>query len=269
VKEALIGNLKANLKFFKRNRLLLALLVLLIFIPALFSIPGFLMNSTGNRLKSVMFLYSEMSRFAWMIGAGSVLFFISHHLRNRSLKLVFTKPFTPEMWLLAGLGTSAALTLLVFLAVILICEILFLLWNISFQWGLLYMAFYDYSSSVMLIFYMGFLAVIFHPAMAVLFALIFQEGTFLFLKGVLKAAGGDAGGLSALLVKGIKAVVDLVYFVMPTFTPFEEHASKVHGSLRLEPGSFKYLLLSVNYAVVVSAAFFLLSAIFLKRKRLI
>lgn len=265
-----LSNLAVNMRFFKRNKLLFGIGIFIVLIPALFSIPGFLISSSGNRLNSVLRIYSQMSDFALVLGPGTVLLFFSHHIRGRVLKMVFTKPFTPETWLLIGFSSSALISMIVFSLAVLLCESLLLLWGLSFQWGLLYMALKDFSHALMWIFYVGFLAVIFHPAIALLFVFFFREESFYYVKRILEGLVREKWTpFSEVLIKGLKALVDLIYFLLPTFTPYRDQTAGIYSNLRLTPAAVKYLFLSLNYAVVVSFFFYFLSVIFLKRKRLL
>jgi len=151
-----------------------------------------------------------------------------------------------------------------------LCSLLFAVWGIPYQWGIFYVVLNDFLKAIILLSYISFLSVVFHPVVAVLFTLIFHEGTFYFFKMIL------AGGIKALgessavpFLKALKGLADFIYMVLPTFDPYSEQTAKIYSSLRLSDAGLQYILYTCGYALTSAAFFYFLSVYFLKKKRLI
>ncbi|MBI5026748.1 MAG: hypothetical protein HZC12_08525, partial [Nitrospirae bacterium] len=236
----LITNIGINFKFYRRNRLLLVASIFIILVLGLSTIPGMFFLTKSGHLEIIRMVFSQLSSFATIVTAGLGLLLISHHIRNRSTKMVFTKPCLPEVWLLSSFLSASAVSFALYAGILLICSILFVVWNIPFQWGMLYIAFNDFLQAVILLSYITFLTVIFHPVLAVLFIFIFHEGTFysikLLLIGGIKAVGE---GSVSIWLKILKGVVDVIYMVSPSLEPFSEKTGQIYSSLRISDANWE------------------------------
>jgi len=99
--ELLRANVLANFAYFRRSRLLIAFALVFLLLTGLTSLPTFFINSSVQNFNSLQEIYSTMNVFLLLFAAGLGLFVVSSHLRNRSLKMVFTKPCSPAVWLLS------------------------------------------------------------------------------------------------------------------------------------------------------------------------
>ncbi len=268
MKSLLRANIGLNLIFYRRNKLLFVVSVFIIVVLMFSSLPVFLnISGTGN-LRIVILLFSKFSKFAMIITAGLGLLFVSHHVGNRSLKMVFTKPCSPEAWFLSSYLSASLISAVLYAGIIFLCSILFLSWDIPFQWGLLFVAAKDFCRTIILLSYITFFAVIMHPVIALLTVFIFRDGMLyagkIILAGGIKVLGENS---AAPFLKFSKMVVDGFYMIVPAFDPYAEETSIIYTSFRIPDGGWTYLFLTLVYTIVVSALFYFLSVYFLKNKR--
>src|SRR2546425_12254030 len=116
--ELLRANVLANFAYFRRSRLLIAFALVFLLLTGLTSLPTFFINSSVQNFNSLQEIYSTMNVFLLLFAAGLGLFVVSSHLRNRSLKMVFTKPCSPAVWLLSAFISAAGRSLLLHLFVL-------------------------------------------------------------------------------------------------------------------------------------------------------
>jgi hypothetical protein len=113
-------------------------------------------------------IFSSLNFFLLVLAAGLGLFIISSHLRSRSLKMVFTKPCPPALWLgsafLAAVHVSLVISCVVFSSAILLS----LIWHVPVRTGLLFISLDTFFASLGLIAYLMLLATVAHPAIAAL-----------------------------------------------------------------------------------------------------
>src|SRR5262249_32657456 len=133
--------------------------------------------------------------FLLVFAAGLGLFIISSHLRNRSLKMVFTKPCPPSIWLASAFLTAILASLLITCIVLSSTLVLSLLWQVPVRAGLLFVALDTFVASLVLIAWLMLLATLTHPAIAVTFALIFNAALFydaqLWAQAVIHSGSGN------------------------------------------------------------------------------
>jgi len=264
----LVTNIKVNLKFYKRDRLLFIASIFIICILGLSVIPALFFLTKTKHLQIITTIFSQLSKFITLITAALGLLFISHHIRNRITKMVFTKPCSPETWLLSSFLSASLVSLALYAGIFSICSILFLVWKIPFQWGILYITVNDFLQALIALSYITLLAVLFHPVIAVLFIFIFHDGTFYYLK-LLLTGGIKVSGESSLtsMLKFAKWIVDIIYMLIPNGEPFSEKMSVVYSSLRISTESLQYLFFAFAYTLFVTVFFYLLSLYALKKKR--
>jgi ABC-type transport system involved in multi-copper enzyme maturation permease subunit len=110
--ELLRANILADFAFFRRSRLLLAFMLLFLLLTGLQSLPPLFANSGVQSFNALQQIFSELNGFLLVLCACLGLFIISSHLRNRSLKMVFTKPCPPALWLLSAFLSAVIVSLL-------------------------------------------------------------------------------------------------------------------------------------------------------------
>lgn len=265
-----LANVAVNFKFYRRNRLLLAALLLILLVIGVSAVPAILFMSKTDHLSIITMISTELSGIGTIFTPALGLVLISHHLRSRSAKMVFTKPCPPEAWLMASYVSAVTVAAVFFSAIFVICSVLFVTWGLPFQWGIAYVLLNNFAHALIWLGYVSFLAVVFHPVVAVLVVLVFQEGTFYQLKVLLTSGIKAAGtGSSGFFLKCLKPLVDVLYMVLPVTHPFADETAKVYKTLRGSDADWPALFATWGYTVGISILFFLLGNYFLKRKRLI
>src|SRR5258708_36247501 len=100
--ELLRASLLANFAYFRRSRLLLAFMLVFLLLTGLSSLPPLFMHSGVQSFNALRQIFSVLNGFLLFFSGGLGLFIISSHLRSRSLKMVFTKPCSPALWLISA-----------------------------------------------------------------------------------------------------------------------------------------------------------------------
>jgi len=265
----IMANVSTNFKFYRRNRLLMATGLLILLITALSTLPSLFYLTKAQHLDIIITAARELSTFATIIVPALGLLLVSHHLSNRSIKMVFTKPCPPEAWLISSSVSALIVAALFYSGIFLICSTLFAVWGISFQWGIIFVLLNDLAHVLIWLGYITFLSVCFRPVVAVLFVIVFQEGTFYYLKMLLISGMKTASELTVVFLRVAKWLVDGAYLLMPITNPFAENSRKVYKSLRGEDADWLTLIATWGYALGISLFFFLLATYFLKKKRLV
>jgi hypothetical protein len=260
-------NLKVDLLFYRRNRLLLVVGLLFLVISAISATYSLVAGSATSRFDLVRSVFGELNEFGKIFTASLSLFLISSHLRNRNIKMVVTKPCLPETWLAAALGSaviaSAALFAVILGGTLSAC----LVWHIPYQSGFALVSIESFLQAILVMSYMLLLTLLMHPAVAVVVALLFNEDTFYGMRFALLTAIKATGGNPLLPI--IEKITYAVYMVLPTFSPYAVKTADVHESLRASAASWKALASVALYALGAAALFFFLSVFVLRRKKLI
>src|SRR5260370_2544848 len=176
--ELLRASVLTNLAYYRRSRLLIAFALVFLLLTGLSSLPSFFGNSGVQNFNTLQEIYSSMNGFLFFFAAALGLLVVSSHLRNRSLKMVFTKPCSPAVWLLSAFVSAVAVTLLLNFVVLASAVVLSFVWHLPVRAGLLFISVDTFVASVGLIAYLMLLATLAHPAIAVTFALIFNADLF-------------------------------------------------------------------------------------------
>lgn len=266
--QQILANIRTNLIFYRRNRLLIASVVFIVLMLGLTTLPSFFFMSNTQRLEQLRQLFSTLNRFALVLTAGLGLILISQHIKDRSVKMVFTKPCLPETWLLSSYLSATLVAFVLYAGSFLVASLLSLIWKIPYPSGIVFISVNQFFQTVSLMAYATFLSVILHPVLAALVLLVFQEGLLYTLKIVL-AGGIKAAGAKAFVpfLKFVKLFVDAAYLVLPTFNPYAEKTAPVYSSLRGSDANWHYLFPAIAYALTVSALFYFLTVYVLKKKR--
>jgi hypothetical protein len=259
-------NVAVQLKFYRRNRLLLVIGLLFLLLFAVSVALSLTFGSTTGRFEIVRSVVSQLSGFSLAFLGGLALFSISSHLRNRSLKMVLTKPCPPEVWLGSVYLSAILIAVALYAAIAGLSTLLCLAWKIPVQTGFFFVAAQGLLGSLVVLFYLGFLSTLMHPVMAVLVALLLNESTFYGLRFALLTAMRTTGG--NLLLPVLEKATYLLYMVLPIFEPFAEKTEAVQSSLRATGADWRVLLEAAGYTLAAAGLFYCLSLLFLKRKNL-
>jgi ABC-type transport system involved in multi-copper enzyme maturation permease subunit len=262
------ATIDTNLVFYRRNRLLVAAAIFLVLIMGLTSVPSLVFTSTVQHLELIKTVLSMVTGFATIVTVGLGLLLVSQHIRDRSVKMVFTKPCLPEVWLLGSFLSAGLVAAALFGVGLLIASVLFAFWGIPFQTGVLFIVLNAFVQAMSLMAFATFLSVVFHPVMALFVLLVLREGLFYWLKVMLAGGIKSLGpGLLTSLLKIVKLAADALYMLWPTFDPYGERMSRMSQSLRGSDLDGTALLLAVTYSILLTAAFYFLTAYVLKKKR--
>src|SRR5882672_7023010 len=162
--ELLRANVLANFAYYRRSRLLIAFALVFLLLTGLTSLPTFFVKSGIQNFNSLQEIYSTMNGFLLFFAAGLGLFIISSHLRNRSLKMVFTKPCSPALWLTSAFLSAVAVSFLLHCIVLGGAAALSLGWHLPVRGGLVFVSMDTFLASVGIIAYMMLLTTVAHPA---------------------------------------------------------------------------------------------------------
>lgn len=266
--QQILANIQTNLVFYRRNRLLIAASLFIVLVLGLGVLPSMFFLSNTQRLDQLRMVFKQINTLAMFLTAGLGLMLISQHIRDRSIKMVFTTPCLPETWLLSSFLSAALVAFVLYAGSFVIASILSLVWGIPFPAGIVSISVNEFFQTVSLMAFVTFLSTVAHPVLVAMFLIIFRESTIYSLKGLL-AAGVKAGGAKSFLplLKLLKVIIDTAYMVLPTFNPYEEKTARVYSSLRGSDADWNYLLLAIAYALAVTALFYFLTAYVLKKKR--
>jgi len=262
--ELLKANIFADLTYYRRSKLLLAFLVVFLLLTALLSLPPLFMNSGVQNFNSLQQIISNLNFFLILLSAGTGLLVISSHLRSRNLKMVFTKPCTPAVWLLSAFLSAALLSLFLDLVVLASSVLLSVLWHLPVRMGLVFVSLETFTVSLGVIAYLILLATIMHPALAAIVAIIFNAE--LFYDFQVWTQGAIRSGYNNWALHLVERIFHVFYIVLPMFVPFEKQTQNIHSSLRVMSGEWKYLLYSLGYALAVSAFCYCTALYALQRK---
>jgi ABC-type transport system involved in multi-copper enzyme maturation permease subunit len=262
--ELLKANIVADITYYRRSKLLLAFLIVFLLLTALQSLPPLFMNSGVQNFNSLQQIVSTLDFFILLLSAGMGLLIVSSHLRNRSLKMVFTKPCRPEVWLLSAFLSAAAMSVLLNIVVLGSGLLLSALWHLPVRMGLVFVSAETFVASLGLIAYLTLLAMIMHPALAAIVAIIFNADLFYQFDLWTKAA--IRSGNSSLALRMVEGVFHSLYILLPLVFPFDKETQNIHSSLRVLGSEWKYLLFSFGYALTLSAFCYCVALFALKRK---
>lgn len=263
--ELLKANILANLAYYRRSRLLLAFALVFLLLTGLQSLPSVFTQSGVQRFNTLREIDSSLNFFLLVLAAGLALFIISSHLRNRSLKMVFTKPCTPAVWLASAFLTAVLVSFVISCVVFGSTVALSLLWGVPARAGLLFVSLNTFISSIAVIAYLMLLGMLVHPAIAAVFALIFNSE--LFYSGQVWALATIRSGNSSLWLRLFARMFHFLYLLVPMFQPFSPKTDGIYNSLRVIHSDWRYLLYSLGYALILAGFCYGVSLFALQRKK--
>jgi len=267
MKELLKVNLRAHFIYFRRSRLLLAFALVFLLLTLLSALPIVFSPSRAAAFTGAKQIFSTLNMFLIAFSAGLGLFLISSHLRDRNLKMVFTKPCPPTLWLASTYVSAIGVSLLLNVTILACALVMSLLGHTKVQAGLAFVSFDTFAASVGMIAYLMFLAMVMHPVIAVVFVLIFNPSTFYNLQLWVQAV--QSAGRKSTILQVFERLFHYCYMVLPMVHPFSRQTQAIHDSLRVAPAEWPYALYSLGYALSLTALSYCLSLFFLQRKKLI
>lgn len=249
--ELIQANLRADFAYYRRSRLLLAFMLVFLLLTSLSSLPAFFSDSGVQSFNALQEIVSNLDMCLILLSGGVALFVISSHLRNRSLKMVFTKPCKPSVWLASAFLSAALVALLLHLVVLLSAVGLSYWWHVPVRPGLVFILTDNLIASIGVIAYLTLLASIAHPAVAATFALVFNSDMFYGVHEWTQGAlwSGHAGSFMRILDK----IVDFFYLALPMVRAFGRETETIYQSYRVTHGDWKYLAYALGYVTILSA----------------
>ena len=263
--EQLRANFSTDIKYFRRNRILLGAALLYLVITGLTLIPAMVFLSMTKHFDMVKALHDSLSTAVTLVTALMGLLFMASHFRNRNVKMVLTKPCPPETWVGALLVATAAIALLLHVAVALITGLLFAIWDLPFQWGLLFVTIDNYLGGLVVVSFVVFLATSLPPVLAAIVAVIANESIFHTLRTIV-TAGLEANGNVALAV--LDKVLYVIYMALPSYSFLQGRSGAVLDTWRVQASDWPTLLYAGGYAMAIVMLFYLLTLVMLNRKSL-
>lgn len=255
-----------HLKFLARSRVLHGFALLIGAGSALALLPVFFFETTSNRFEMLKYVAHDLHGSAAVITAVIGLVVLWSHRRQRSVKMVATKPSSFEGWI-ASVFTSAAIVGLVVHA--LVASLTFglsLYWEVPYQLGFLYLALDRYCESLIALGLLTGLSTICHPIIATIGLLLFNEATFRLLGTMI--AGVAAAGVPVPLLPAWQALFSTLYYLAPTFGPFDAKTDALQQSLRVTSADWQYLAGGAGYALLVCAFAYVMTVAVLRRRQL-
>ncbi len=259
------ANFVADLIYFRRSRLLLGFALVFLLLISLSIMPSLFAASGVQKFNILVQIVESLHFFTQIFAAALALMVVSSHLRNRSLKMVFTKPCTPALWLASAFAAAIAVILAISITV-LVCSLgLSFCWHLSVKTGLLFSALDNLIASVGTLVYVALMAMLLHPAIAVIVVLVFNANTFYGAQFQMLAL--MRAGNSSTTLRVLERMFHYLYLIAPVFHAFEDKTSTVVSSLRVTHGEWRYLAYSLGYVLVLSAFCYCVALFALQRKR--
>jgi ABC-type multidrug transport system ATPase subunit len=195
------------------------------------------------------------------------LFAVSSHLRNRTAKLIFTRPGRPEIWLLSVFLSAFVVAAAIHLVAAAVTGVLCLVWGVPYQIGFLFQTLDGLLETVLLMSVLASLGTMMHPVIAVLLVVALQDSVLRSLQFAV-AIGIETTGRPWYYSTIDWLVRGLSWFV-PTLNPFERETRDVYEAMRASAAHWGWLGLSAVYTAVTCACCFLIASWSLRRRPLI
>jgi ABC-type transport system involved in multi-copper enzyme maturation permease subunit len=256
-----------HLKFLARSRVLLGFATLIVLGTAIGLVPALFLETTSNRFDVLKSVAEQLHGTAALITGGIGLLAIWSHRRQRSLKIVASKPSPLEGWVASIFAAAAMAGIAAHAAVAAATFGLSLYWGVPYESGFVYLAAMRFVESLILLAVLSALSSALHPVIAALIVMFFSESTFRFL-GTFVAGATEAGRRSLGMRLSLK-LLRALYYIAPAYAPFEHKTALVHESLRVAAVDWKYLAATCGYTLLASAVGFLVTVVVLRRRPLI
>ncbi|HTT19608.1 MAG TPA: hypothetical protein VMG82_11705, partial [Candidatus Sulfotelmatobacter sp.] len=205
------ANILADFAFYRRSRLLLAFAVVCLLLTGLSALPAVFSDSGVQSFRSLQAVFSTLNGMLLFLAGAIGLFVISSHLRSRCLKMVFTKPCSPGVWLGSAFLSAVLISLSLNALILGGAVILSLIWHVPVRAALVFISTDNFIVSVGIIAYLMLLATLLHPALAVTFILIFNAEMFysfdVWTQGAIRA------GNSSLYLRVFEKLFHLFYLL--------------------------------------------------------
>jgi ABC-type transport system involved in multi-copper enzyme maturation permease subunit len=149
------ANVLADFAFYRRSRLLLAFAILGVLLTCLSALPAIFSESGVESFRTLQGIFSELNGMLLFLAGAVGLFVISSHLRSRCLKMVFTKPCTPGVWLGSAFLSAVLVSLFLNSVILTSTVVLSLIWHVPVRAALIFISTENFIASVGIIAYLN------------------------------------------------------------------------------------------------------------------
>jgi hypothetical protein len=260
------ANVRVHLIYFRRSRLILVFGLVMVVLAALFLLPALFVRSRVQGFGILRGAFVDLNELLILFSAALGLVIVSSHLRAHNLKMIFTKPCPPALWVGSVLTATVTVTLVLDAAILAVALAVSVIYRLPIQGGLAYIAFDSLIASIGMITYLMFLAMVMHPLVAGGVALLLGPWTFSQLEEI-TVAGAMAGKGNAFL-RVLRSIFHFCYIVLPMVHACGHQTKNIYSSLRVGNGEWRYILYSLGYALALAALCYCLALFFLQRKQL-
>ena len=265
---ALKANVVTHLRFCARNRLVLVFGLLVAGITTLSVLPSFFILSKNSRFDIVLSLFSTIGGFMTGLLGLIALLLVWYHRNQRCVKLVFTKPCTPETWVLSHYLTGMVLYLGGIAFTLVLTVGLMGVWDLPWQWGLLPAVLWQFLGVASLFSGLLMLSTVMHPILALFVLLVFSDRLFYQLVVLCRAGAESAGTLGAgTLLYGLEKLCLGLYLILPGGHLFGERLSRLTTGFRMPAEDGLYLLGDTAYTALFVLLMYMLTVLALKKQR--
>jgi hypothetical protein len=258
---------RIHLKFLARSRVLLGFVILIAVGMAVSLVPALFLDTFSNRFEMLKGVALQLHGAARMLTAGIGLFVLWSHRRQRSIKMVTTKPSPLESWVGSVFLSAALAGLAAHAAVAAATYVLSLYWGLPYEIGFLYVAMDRFVESLIALGVLTALSAVLHPIIATLLVLFFNESMFESL-GTILTGVSESGRGSPIAAVSMK-ILRTLYYVVPSYGPFNDKTEALERSLRVAFSDWKYLAASCGYTLLACAACYFVTLVVLRRRPLI
>jgi hypothetical protein len=263
--EILKANILANFAYFRRSRLLYAFIIVFFLLTGLSSVPALFIKSIIRNFDTLHSIAESLAVFLFLFSAVLGLFVTSSHLRNRSLKMVFTKPCSPALWLFSAFLSASLLSLALHAVVLFAVILLAWWWHLAVVSGLVFLFAIFFAYSVGIIAYLMLLGTIMHPAIAVVVAILFNASIFYSIWS--STLGMSTYYKSSRALHVLERLFYLLYMTLPISFPFSDQMRDSASTLRVMHGEWKYPAYALGYSLALSAFCYCVGLFALQRRK--
>jgi hypothetical protein len=260
-------HLRVHLKFLARSRVLFGVAALVALGTSVGIVPALFFTTNANRFEILQNIAQGLHWVAAVVTGGIGLLIVWSHRRQRSIKMIATKPAPLEGWALSIFVTAALASMAAHALVAVAIFGLSWSWSVPYEIGFAYLAATQLFHSLILQAVLTALGTAMHPVISVLFIIFFSESTFRGLGTIV--AGAIEAGRRSFALNALLKVLRVLYWLAPTYAPFTDRAEWLESSMRVPAGAWRVLLFAAGYTLLASAFGYLLTVTALRRRSLV
>lgn len=255
------ASVRANLKLYRRNKLLLGGGVILLLMIPLMSADLLFQMRDLDRFDMMARIFDTGNWVLYLLIGATGLITISEPYRERSIKLVLTRPISPEKWLLSHFVTAFGLTFSFYVGFGVLTHGVSFLLGVEYYSGFWFLTFSWICRALILFSVLLVVSLYLRPILAAAVCLIFNPQTFSYFSTMLisSASASISLGEPNTWLTASSYVVTGIYLVLPAYTPLYDSVSHIYMRHQLEAtGDWWYLLGTAGYtSLIVLFAFFM------------